>query len=156
MNTLVDLFGTAGAYGIIALGVLVVAWVYREWRFHAMISSLEALVVKFPNYADVRGKLADAYMSRNYIEKAEQFYKDAIKIYPFYVYAHFKLGFLYHKEGRCDEMFEEFWQVLEREYDDKSLRKLVEDAILEAGYWDKYQARLDEKDQKTAEQKAKD
>jgi len=52
--------------------------------FFKRLRELEVAMVRFPNYADVRAQIGALYYSHGYLDKAKNYYYEALKIYNYY------------------------------------------------------------------------
>jgi len=70
-------------------------------------------IKKSPEDELVQNNLGSIYMEKKDYEKAMKHIKEAIKIAPYYVDAHFNLAAIYNKRGQYDQEFKELKKVLE-------------------------------------------
>ncbi|MEZ7892344.1 MAG: hypothetical protein QMC67_11405 [Candidatus Wallbacteria bacterium] len=71
-----------------------IIWLIQYIIHRIQIRNLEIAMVRFPNYADVRYRIAEAYYSYGDYENAEKYYRETINIYKFNVPAKIKLAML--------------------------------------------------------------
>ncbi len=128
------------ALAAIALGggVYAVAVGVSHLVFKRRLHELEIAMARYPNYADVRAQLAALYYSHGYIRKAKQYYYEALKVYPFYLYARLKLALVCAEANEPDEALWHFRRIRIDAAEDPNMRRLVEDLMREKGLMEAY------------------
>lgn len=116
----------AGAIYAIMVGV-------SRLMFARRLRELEIAMARYPSYADVRAQLASLYYSYGYVKKAKQYYYEALKIYPFYLYARLKLALLSLEHQCPDEALYHFRRIRIDAEQDPTMVQLVEGLLREKG-----------------------
>ncbi len=71
-----------------------VIWIIKYIMFKIRLKHFEIAMIKFPNYADVRYKIAEIYYNYGEYALAERYYRETLAIYPFNNAAKIKLAML--------------------------------------------------------------
>lgn len=125
---LVLLFAVAGAGAVYAVIVG-----FSRIMFARRLRELEIAMARYPSYADVRAQLASLYLSYGYVTKAKQYYYEALKIYPFYLFARLKLAMVALDHQCPDEALYHFRRIRIDAEQDPAMVELVEGVLRERG-----------------------
>jgi tetratricopeptide (TPR) repeat protein len=68
--------------------------IFNYFVHRAKIKNLEIAMARFPNYADVRYKIAEVYYNYGDYDNAAKYYKEALVIYPYNSSIKIKLAML--------------------------------------------------------------
>lgn len=79
--------------GICCLGYALI-YLVKYIIYKTKIKNLEIIMAKFPNYADVRYKIAEIYYNHKDYDNAIRYYKEALEIYPYNQLIKIKLAIL--------------------------------------------------------------
>lgn len=132
-------FGAHEIGFVLLLAVAVAGAVYAVFvgasrlMFARRLHELEVAMARYPSYADVRAQLASLYYSYGYIAKAKQYYYEALKIYPFYMYARLKLAMVCLDHQSPDEALYHFRRIRIDAEQDPAMVQLVEGVLRERG-----------------------
>ncbi len=69
-------------------------FIFRYFVHKIKVKNLEIAMVRFPNYADVRYKIAELYFNCGDYDNALRYYKEALAIYPYNTSVQIKLAML--------------------------------------------------------------
>lgn len=87
-------------------------WVIKYIMFRTRLKHFEIAMIKFPNYADVRYKIAEIYYNYGEYELAERYYRETLAIYPYNTAAKIKLAMLLIEyRGNAVEAFKLFAEM---------------------------------------------
>jgi len=76
------------------LFLYLVIWAIKYAMFKVRLKHFEVAMIRFPNYADVRYKIAEIYYNYGEYELAERYYRETLSIYPYNTAAKIKLAML--------------------------------------------------------------
>lgn len=89
-----------------------IVWIIKYVLFKIRIREFEVAMIRFPNYADVRYKMAEVYYGFGDYANAEKYYREALDIYPYNAPVKLKLAMLvYENRGDADEAMRLFAEM---------------------------------------------
>lgn len=96
----------------ICLGAYALIFIANFFIHRAKVRNLEIAMARFPNYADVRYKIAEIYYNYGDFDNAAKYYKEALDIYPYNSSIRIKLAMLTLEHFKNEELaFKMFAEV---------------------------------------------
>lgn len=94
------------------LFLYIIIWAVKYTLFRMRLKQFEIAMIRFPNYADVRYKIAEIYYNYGEYGLAERYYKETLAIYPYNTAAKIKLAMLLLEyRGNVMEAFKLFAEI---------------------------------------------
>lgn len=130
----------------ICLGAYVLIVIAGFFIHRAKIKNLEIAMARFPNYADVRYKIAEVYYNYGDYDNAAKYYKEALDIYPYNSSIRIKLAMLLleHKKDE-DSAFKMFAEVRFAVDAEPRARYIIDAYLKEKKLYEKFHAGYAEK-----------
>gem|GEM_PF-5547709 len=126
-------------------------FIFKYLVYRMKIKNLEIAMVRFPNYADVRYKIAEVYYNYGDFKSAEKYYRESLEIYPFNSAVKIKLAMLV-LEGKndIDGAFEIFAQIRFAVDCEPRARFVIDRYLKEKKLYDKFQSKYGSRNPATA------
>jgi len=110
--------------------------------YRIRLRDLEIAMTRYPNYADVRYKIAEVYYNYGKYDLAERFYREALSIYQYNNLVRIKLGMMLidHKE-MIEEGFAELARVRFASDVDKKSKFIIDSYLMQKNLYDKFHSK---------------
>lgn len=116
--------------------------IFKFILYRMRLRDLEIAMIKFPNYADVRYKIAEVYYNYGKFDLAERFYREALSIYQYNNMVRIKLGMLLIDQmEKTDEGFAELARVRFGTDSDKKAKFVVDSYLVQKNLYDKFHSK---------------
>jgi len=125
-------------------------YIFNFFVHRAKVRNLEIAMARFPNYADVRYKIAEVYYNYGDYANAEKYYKEALDIYPYNSSIKIKLAMLIMENKKDEELAFKIFAEVRFAVDAEPRAKYIIDTYLkEKKLYDKFHAGYAQKSPQT-------
>ncbi len=129
----------------IALYILLL--IFNFFLHRAKIKNLEIAMARFPNYADVRYKIAEVYYNYGDYANAARYYKEALVIYPYNSSIKIKLAMLILEQQKdLEAAFKMFAEVRFAVDAEPRAKYIIDSYLKEKKLYEKFHSIRNEKE----------